>query len=81
MGLALIQTVMEEEVRRLPAQTPPATRRCRVHCWAKENGYRVVDGRKVAIRKKRLRRPDKRGQRLGSYELFQRSGPLQKRGV
>src|SRR5437763_13662568 len=37
----------------------------------------MVDGQKVPIRKTRLRTPDKREQRLGSYELFQRSGPMQ----
>jgi putative transposase len=37
----------------------------------------VVDGQKVPIQKTRLRTPDKREQRLGSYELFQRSGPMQ----
>jgi putative transposase len=37
----------------------------------------VVDGQKVPIRRTRLRTADKREQRLGSYELFQRSGPLQ----
>jgi len=36
-----------------------------------------VDGQKVPIRRTRLRTPDKREQRLGSYELFQRSGPMQ----
>jgi putative transposase len=40
----------------------------------------VIDGQKVPIQRTRLRTKDKREQRLGSYELFQRSGPLQ-RGV
>jgi putative transposase len=37
----------------------------------------VVDGQKVPVRRARLRTMDKREQRLGSYELFQRSGPIQ----
>jgi len=37
----------------------------------------VVDGQKVPIRWTRLHPVDKRKQRLGSYELFQRSGPMQ----
>jgi hypothetical protein len=37
----------------------------------------VVDGQKVPIRRTRLRTSDQREHRLGSYELFQRSGPLQ----
>ena len=51
--------------------------RRRAHRWGKEDGYCVVDGQKVPIKRTRLRTPDKREQRLGSYELFQRSGPLQ----
>ena len=47
----------------------------RAHRWGKEDGYCVVDGQKVPIRKTRLRTPENREQRLGSYELFQRSAP------
>jgi len=36
-----------------------------------------VDGQKVPIRRTRLRSPDNGEQRLGSYELFQRSGPME----
>jgi putative transposase len=76
-GLALMQTVMEEEVRHLAGERHQQHEGRRAHRWGKENGYCVVDGQKVPIQKTRLRRPDKREQRLGSYELFQRSGPLQ----
>ena len=76
-GLALMQTVMEEEVRHLAGERHQQHEGRRAHRWGKEDGYCVGDGQKVPIRKTRLRRPDKREQRLGSYELFQRSGPLQ----
>jgi putative transposase len=76
-GLALMQTVMEEEVRQLAGERHQQHAERRAHRWGKEDGYCVVDGQKVPIRKTRLRTPDKREQRLGSYELFQRSGPLQ----
>jgi putative transposase len=76
-GLALMQTVMEEEVRHLAGERHQQHAGRRAHRWGKEDGYCVVDGQKVPIRKTRLRTPDKREQRLGSYELFQRSGPLQ----
>ncbi len=49
----------------------------RAHRWGRENGYCVIDGQKVPIQKTRLRTKDKREQLLGSYELFQCSGPLQ----
>ena len=76
-GLALMQTVMEEEVRHLAGERHQQHEGRRAHRWGKEDGFCVVDGQKVPIRKTRLRTPDKREQRLGSYELFQRSGPLQ----
>jgi transposase-like protein len=76
-GLALMQTVMEEEVRHLAGERHQQHEGRRAHRWGKENGYCVVDGQKVPIQKTRLRTKDKREQRLGSYELFQRSGPLE----
>src|ERR1035437_5946922 len=36
-----------------------------------------VDAHKVPIQRTRLRSPEPREQRLGSYELFQRSGPME----
>jgi putative transposase len=49
----------------------------RAYRWGKEDGYCVVDGQKVPIKRTRLRSGDNREHRLGSYELFQRSGPIQ----
>jgi putative transposase len=76
-GLALMQTVMEEEVRQLAGERHQQHEGRRAHRWGKEKGYCVVDGQKVPIRRTRLRTADQREQRLGSYELFQRSEPLQ----
>ncbi len=76
-GLALMQTVMDEEVRHLAGERHQQHEGRRAHRWGKEDGYCVVDGQKVPIRKTRLRTSEKREQRLGSYELFQRSGPMQ----
>jgi putative transposase len=80
-GLALMQTVMEEEVRHLAGERPQKHEGRRAQRRGKENGYCVVDGQKVPIRKTPLRTTSsdgaKREQRLGSYELFQSSGPLQ----
>jgi transposase-like protein len=45
--------------------------------WGKEQGYCVVDGQKVPIERTRVRDKANREVKLGSYELFQRSGPLQ----
>jgi putative transposase len=76
-GLALMQTVMEEEVRQLAGERHQQHEGRRAHRWGKENGYCVVDGQKVPLQKTRLRSKDKGEQRLGSYELFQRSGSMQ----
>jgi len=76
-GLALMQTVMEQEVCHLAGERHQQHEGRRAHRWGKENGYCVVDGQKVPIQKTRLRTKDKREQRLGSYELFQRSGLMQ----
>ena len=76
-GLELMGLVMEEEVRHLAGERHQQHEGRRAHRWGKEDGYCVVDGQKVPIQKTRLRTKDKREQRLGSYELFQRSEPLQ----
>jgi len=76
-GLELMHLVMDEEVRSLAGERHEQHPGRRAHRWGKEDGYCVVDGQKVPVRRTRLRTPDKREQRLGSYELFQRSGPVQ----
>jgi transposase-like protein len=76
-GLALMSLVMEEEVRHLAGERHQQHAERRAHRWGQEDGYCVIDGQKVPIQRTRLRTKDKREQPLGSYELFQRSGPLQ----
>ena len=76
-GLALMSLVMEEEVRHVAGERHQQHEERRAHRWGKEDGYCVIDGQKVPIQRTRLRTKNKREQRLGSYELFQRSGPLQ----
>ena len=76
-GLALMSLVMEEEVRHLAGERHQQHEGRRAHRWGQEDGYCVIDGQKVPIQRTRLRTKDKREQRLGSYELFQRRGPLQ----
>jgi len=78
-GLVLMQLVMEEEVRRLAGERHQQHPGRQAHRWGKEAGYCVVDGQKVPIRRTRLRDQHNREQRLGSYELFQRSAPLEGR--
>src|SRR5437660_6077493 len=73
-GLTLMNLIMEEEVRHLAGERHQQHPERRAHRWGKEDGYCVVDGQKVPIRRTRLRSAEHREQRLGSYELFQRSG-------
>src|SRR5438132_10720651 len=74
-GLTPMNLIMEEEVRHLAGERHQQHPERRAHRWGKEDGYGVVDGQKVPIRRIRLRSPEHREQRLGSYELFQRSAP------
>jgi transposase-like protein len=76
-GLALMNLVMEEEVRHLAGERHQQHPDRRAHRWGQEDGYCVVDGQKVPIRRSRVRSKENREQRLGSYELFQRSAPLE----
>jgi putative transposase len=77
-GMALMSLVMDEEVRHLAGERHEQRPDRRAHRWGKEDGYCVVDGQKVPLKRTRLRTKENREQRLGSYELFQRSAPLQK---
>jgi hypothetical protein len=74
-GLSLMNLVMEEEVRHLAGEWDQQHAARHAHRWGKENGYCVVDGQKVAMRRTRLRNQEYREERLDSYELFQRGGP------
>jgi transposase-like protein len=76
-GLALMSLVMEEEVRHWAGERHQQHTDRRAHRWGQEDGYCVIDGQKVPIQRTRLRTKDRHEQRLGSYELFQRNGPLE----
>ena len=76
-GLELMHLVMDEEVKSLAGERHRQHQQRRAHRWGKEDGYCVVDGQKVPIKRTRLRSGDNGEQPLGSYELFQRDGPLQ----
>lgn len=80
-GLGLMQLVMEEEVKSLAGERHEQGGERLAHRWGTEDGYCVVDGQKVPLKRTRLRGPSPDGgtreQHLGSYELFQRNGPMQ----
>jgi transposase-like protein len=80
-GLLLMQQVMEEEVRQLAGERHEQHEGRKAHRWGTEQGYGVIDGQKVPLRRARLRATAEDGstreQKLGSYELFQRSAPME----
>ena len=76
-GLQLMMLVMEEEVRHVAGERHEQNPHRRAQRWGKEQGYCVIDGQKVPIARCRVRDKANHEVPLGSYELFQRSGPLQ----
>jgi putative transposase len=76
-GLLLMMGVMEEEVRHVVGERYAQNPGRQASRWGQEQGYCVIDGQKVPIRRTRVRGRNKREVTLGSYELFQRSGPLE----
>ncbi len=76
-GLELMNLVMEDEVRHLAGERHEQKPDRQAHRWGKEKGYCVVDGQKVSIARTRLRNKANQEVPLGSYEMFQRSGPLE----
>jgi transposase-like protein len=76
-GLLLMMGVMEEEVRHVVGERSVPNADRQASRWGKERGYCVVDGQKVPIQRTRVRNKSNREVKLGSYELFQRSGPLE----
>jgi putative transposase len=76
-GLLLMMGVMDEEVRHVVGERYAPNAERQASRWGKEQGYCVVDGQKVPLARTRVRDKANREVRLGSYELFQRSGPLQ----
>ncbi len=76
-GLLLMMEVMEEEVRHLVGERYVQNPERQASRWGKEKGYCVIDGQKVPIPRARVREKANGEVKLGSYELFQRGGPLQ----
>jgi putative transposase len=77
-GLLLMMGVMEEEVRYVVGERHAQNPERQASRWGKENGHCVIDGQKVPIQRTRVRDKEKHEVKLGSYELFQRSSPMQR---
>ena len=73
----LIQLVMEDEVSQLTGEKHQVNAKRRGYRWGSEQGFAVVDGQKVPMRRPRVRDKLNREITLGSYELFQRSSLIE----
>src|SRR5438309_12002087 len=72
----MIELLMEEEVRQLTGERSQPQAERTANRWGSEQGYCVVMGQKVPVKRPRVRSTDDREVRLGSYEMFHRGEPL-----
>ena len=75
-GLQLMGLLMEEEVRELAGERSQPQPDRTASRWGSEQGYCVVMGQKVPIKRPRVRSVEEKEVRLGSYEMFHRGEPL-----
>ena len=75
-GLQLMELLMQEEVRELVGERSQQMPDRTAHRWGSEQGYCVVMGQKVPVRRPRVRAVEDKEVRLGSYEMFHRGEPL-----
>ena len=75
-GLQLMELLMKEEVRELVGERSQRQAERTANRWGSEQGYCVVMGQKVPVRRPRVRTVEDKEVRLGSYELFHRGEPL-----
>ena len=76
VGKAFIESVMEAEVQQLAGKRSQPDPQRNIYRWGIEEGYCVIDGQRVPIKRPRLRSRTKKEVPLGSYEMFQRSSLL-----
>jgi len=76
VGRAFIESVMEAEVEELAGKRSQPDPERNIYRWGIEDGYCIIDGQRVPIKRPRLRSRTKREIPLGSYEMFQRSSLL-----
>jgi putative transposase len=75
-GLQLMELLMEEEVRELVGERSHRRAERTANRWGSEQGYCVVMGQKVPVKRPRVRTTEETEVRLGSYEMFHRGEPL-----
>ena len=75
-GLQLMELLMQEEVRGLVGERSQRQTERAANRWGSEQGYCVVMGQKVPVKRPRVRTIEDQEVRLGSYEMFHRGEPL-----
>ena len=75
-GLQVMELLMQEEVRELVGERSQRQAERSANRWGSEQGYCVVMGQKVPVKRPRVRTTDDQEVRLGSYEMFHRGEPL-----
>jgi len=75
-GLQVMELLMQEEVREVVGERSQRQAERTASRWGSEQGYCVVMGQKVPVRRPRVRTVEDKEVRLGSYELFHRGEPL-----
>jgi transposase-like protein len=75
-GLQLMELLMQEEVRELVGERSQRQTERTANRWGQEQGYCVVMGQKVPVKRPRVRTTEDTEVRLGSYEMFHRGEPL-----
>src|SRR5579872_7394345 len=75
-GLQLMELLMQEEVRELVGERSQRQAERTANRWGREQGYCVVMGQKVPVKRPRVRTTEDTEVRLGSYEMFHRGEPL-----
>jgi hypothetical protein len=73
-GLQLMDLLMQEEVRELVGERSQRQAERTANRWGSEQGYCVVMGQKVPVKRPRVRTTE--DMRLGSYEMLHRGEPL-----
>src|SRR2546422_1194243 len=76
-GLRMILLAIAQEAEALTGARYQQSSDRKAHRWSREDGFVVVDGQKVPIERRRLRGKNGGEVRLGTYELFRQTRPLE----
>jgi len=76
VGKVFIECVMQAEVEQLAGRRSAQSPERNMYRWGTEDGFCIIDGQRVPIKRPRVRSRTKKEVPLGSYEMFHRSSLL-----